>query len=361
MPDTSSTSPRLKPCLNCGEQMERDSAVCWHCGAKRGSLQFPKGEDVLNEVDTNPLSNGHSSSQKAEDEKTGRVVSKLSKIITGSIQALIAIPIILYLGGALLSLLILFFFVVPVVIPIVFKISYLDYVRSALRDAGRSPFYVSLVSTTCSIGFLFLCGFLFGRRRMIVRFEDVVKEDRIKRIDKYLFLPCPDNMRAKDHYKHRHMGILILPKREYGWRSIITALGLLTALSAVIFVSMIAKDYFVLKAGARYIPSAVNALADLVLLWGALVIGAKLGREVIKSKIGGDWGWASSGSSDRANIVGNYLCTPVLGLPSYIVVYLLGVDDLSFDEANKVYLKYRFMISNEVDLTEWSKTDPMIE
>ncbi len=117
--------------------------------------------------------------------------------MAGIIQFLIAIPIILYIGFALLSLLIFLFFIVPVVLPIVVKISYLDYVRSTLREVARSPFYVSLVSTTFSIGFLLLGGFLVGRRRMIEEFEDVVKADSIRNIGGYSFVPCPKEMRVR--------------------------------------------------------------------------------------------------------------------------------------------------------------------
>jgi hypothetical protein len=73
------------------------------------------------------------------------------KVIGGILQFLIAIPVLLYLVFAILSLVILFFFIVPVVIPIATKIWYLDYVRSTLREVSRSPFYVSLVSTAFSI------------------------------------------------------------------------------------------------------------------------------------------------------------------------------------------------------------------
>ena len=187
----------LRPCLNCGEQIRRDSASCWKCGSKRGALQLPKKDDATGGVDTTKLSNGHSSSEQTSNDATGGVVSKLLKIMAGIIQFLIAIPIILYIGFALLSLLIFLFFIVPVVLPIVVKISYLDYVRSTLREVARSPFYVSLVSTTFSIGFLLLGGFLVGRRRMIEEFEDVVKADSIRNIGGYSFVPCPKEMRVR--------------------------------------------------------------------------------------------------------------------------------------------------------------------
>src|SRR6267143_2902877 len=52
MPQASYTSqPRLKPCLNCGEQIERDSACCWKCGAKRGALQLPKEDAATGKLE----------------------------------------------------------------------------------------------------------------------------------------------------------------------------------------------------------------------------------------------------------------------------------------------------------------------
>src|SRR5207253_6785750 len=83
------------------------------------------------------------------------------KVMGGILQFLIAIPVLLYLVFAILSLVILIFFIVPVVIPIATKIWYLDFVRSTLREVSRSPFYVSLVSTTFSVGWLMWMKFAF--------------------------------------------------------------------------------------------------------------------------------------------------------------------------------------------------------
>src|SRR5258708_1226838 len=103
------------------------------------------------------------------------------KLIEGTIQFLIAIPVVIYIVG-LVTLLILIFVIVPVVIPIATKIWYLDYVRSTLREISRSPFYTSLISTFFSLGVLLLCGYLIGRRKLKTRFESVVEGDDIRDI-----------------------------------------------------------------------------------------------------------------------------------------------------------------------------------
>ncbi|MGB9178931.1 MAG: hypothetical protein WCB68_06735, partial [Pyrinomonadaceae bacterium] len=309
MPQIPSTSqPRLKPCLNCGEQIERDSASCWNCGAKRGTLQLPIKKNANNETDVSRTSSRNFLSEKIEKEETGGIISKLFKIVGGIIQILLAIPIILYLGFALLSILIFIFFIFPVVIPIAVKMSYLDSIRSTLRLLSRSPFYVSLVSTTLSIGFLLLCGFLLGKWRMKERFKDAVEGDRIEIMGRYLFVPYPVSMRIKEtnyHTYYKHRGILILPDNTLRdlysyYRSKITPLRLLIIFSAIVFISMVIKDYFVLKVSSRYVPLLINMVGDLFLLWGALIIGIRLGREVIKSKVSCNWGKTSSGFFSKA-------------------------------------------------------------
>src|SRR5437016_10110392 len=116
------------------------------------------------------------------------------KVMGGILQFLIAIPVLLYLVFAILSLVILFFFIVPVVIPIATKIWYLDYVRSTLREVSRSPFYVSLVSTVFSIGPLLVCGYLIGRRKIKAQFASSLERDGIKLIAGCLFVPYPKKM-----------------------------------------------------------------------------------------------------------------------------------------------------------------------
>jgi hypothetical protein len=194
------------------------------------------------------------------------------KLIGGIIQFLITIPVVLYICLALLTLLIFTFFIVPVVMPIATKIWYLDYVRSALREVSRSPFYVSLVSTAFSVGALLVCGSLIGRRKVKSQFESALDGDGISLIaSEFLFVPYPKKMRARENYYHtyyKQRGILVLPESEHQWRGLyyhysskITALRVLTALSVIVFALMVFKDYFVLKAPSRFIPPAVNALA----------------------------------------------------------------------------------------------------
>src|SRR5438552_16012751 len=113
------------------------------------------------------------------------------KVIGGILQFLIAIPVLLYLVFAILSLVILFFFIVPVVIPIATKIWYLDYVRSTLREISRSPFYVSLVSTAFSMGVLLFCGYVVGRRKQGREFVYAVEGDDIRLIGRDLLVPYP--------------------------------------------------------------------------------------------------------------------------------------------------------------------------
>ncbi|MGA9997027.1 MAG: hypothetical protein WBP93_16540 [Pyrinomonadaceae bacterium] len=367
MSQTPSTSqPRLKPCLNCGEQIERDSASCWNCGAKRGALQLPKKRNATNEIDVSRTSSRFFLSEKIEKEATDGIISKLLKVVGAMIQILIAIPIILYLGFALLSILIFIFFIFPVVIPIAVKMSYLDSIRSTLRLLSRSPFYVSLISTTLSIGFLLLCGFLPGKWRMKERFKNAVEGDHIEAMGRYLFVPYPASMRINEtsyHTYYKHRGILIFPDNTWRnlydyYRSKITPLRLLTAFSAIVFISMVIKDYLVLKTASRYVPPLLNMACDLILLWGALIIGIHIGREVIKSKISCNWGNTISGFFSKANIVGDYLCSPVLRSDSYIMIYhLADLDELSFDEAEKVYQKFKDMRDNKIDLSGWSKIE----
>jgi hypothetical protein len=114
-----------------------------------------------------------------------------------------------------------------------------------------------------------------------------------------------------------------------------------------------------LRAASRYIPPPVNALGDLVLVLGAFVLGFLLGKEIMKAKISCVCGGTSSGHSSKANIRGDYLCcSPLLGSGSYTVIYhLVDVDEISFDEADKVYVKFKFIIDNKMDLRDWSKTE----
>jgi len=80
-----------------------------------------------------------------------------------------------------------------------------------------------------------------------------------------------------------------------------------------------------------------------LLLWGALVLGFLLGKEIMKRKISCKWGRTSSGLSSKAHIIGDYLCcSPLLGSGSYTVIYhLVDVDEISYDEAEKVYIKFK--------------------
>lgn len=178
------------------------------------------------------------------------------RLIGGIIQFLIAIPVVLYICFALLTLLIFIFFIVPVVIPVATKIWYLDYVRSTLREVSRSPFYVSLVSTGVSVGVLLLCGCLIGRRKLGEEFVNAVEGDDVILIGRDSFVPYPRKMRVRDNYYHtyyKHRGILVLAETQlkYYRRPKPPAFPSLIALSAIVFTSMLVKDYFVLKAGYR--------------------------------------------------------------------------------------------------------------
>jgi hypothetical protein len=283
----------------------------------------------------------------------------VKKLIEGIIQFLIAIPVVLYICVALLTLLILLFVIVPVVIPIATKIWYLDYIRSTLREVSRSLFYVSLVSTAFSVGPLLVCGYLIGRRKVKAQFESALDQDGINLIAGCLFVPYPKKMRIRENYYHtyyKHRGILIPTEREYRWRGLrrprtvgeqaaaayrastrndIGHLNLLTTFAAVVFSSMVAKDYFVLKATSTDMLLLGNGLGDLVFLWGALVVGVLMGKEIMKSKVCCRWGKNSSGGFSRATIVGDYLCcSSVLASGPYVVIYdLVDVDEVSFQEA----------------------------
>lgn len=280
------------------------------------------------------------------------------KVIGGIIQFLIAIPVVLYISFALLSLLIFVFFIIPVVIPIATKMWYLDYVRSTLREVSRSPFYVSLVSTAFSVGALLVLGCLIGRRKVKAQFDSALDGDGINLIAGCLFVPYPKKMRVRENYYHmyyKHRGILILPEPENQWRGF----TIITALSVIVFASMVIKDYLILKAASRYIPPLVNALGDLLLLWSALLIGILLGKGIMKREISCKWGKTSSGTLNKASIISDYLCcSPLLGSGTYIVIYhLVDLDEISFDEAEKVYLKFKSMLDNKMDLREWSKIE----
>src|SRR5258708_32091768 len=114
---------------------------------------------------------------------------------------------------------------------------------------------------------------------------------------------------------------------------------------------MVIKDFFFLKYSSRHFPPTLNAVSDLVLIWGALVVGIKLGREVIRSKI---CGWnANSVTFIRPNIITGYLCERMLGWPSYVAVYRLTDMEVSFDEARALYGNYQSMQQKKIDLSEW--------
>lgn len=282
-------------------------------------------------------------------------------------QLLLAIPVVLYLGFAVISILLLVFIFFPIVLPLVAKISFLDFIRSSLRGLGRSPFYVSLVATGMSVGILALCGLLVGQKKIRTHFRNAVEQDSIMRVGGYLFVPYPKDMRYRENYYHgyyKHRGILIVPQTSHRWEglyhhywSAVTPLTRWISLLLIGFLALMMKDYFVLKRDPEAWLAIGNALADLILLWGSIFLGIQIGKEMVRRKISCAWARTSSGLSAKPTVVGDYLCSPAHSKDgdSYIMVYhVIDLDELSFADADQVYVKFKAMVADKMDLKLWS-------
>jgi hypothetical protein len=137
---------RLRPCLNCGEQTDRDFNYCWKCGAKRGAVKSNSNIEHVTSESKKINSSSESNSSKS-------FIIRVSEIVLGIIVAPISISLLLYFLAS--SVAVLLFLLLLSVLPAMIHIWFVEYVESHLKAFSHSPRSVFLLATL-----LYWSGFL---------------------------------------------------------------------------------------------------------------------------------------------------------------------------------------------------------
>jgi hypothetical protein len=239
-------------------------------------------------------------------------------------------------GINILAYLFMFFFIIPatlflLALFLVIDISYLELGKSVLRQVGRSPIYLSLITTLLPFGIILLASFVFGFYGIKRKFISILREDKISALSDYVLVPFPADIETTKKRKEEsdwlssyysdnrfllifpHERGKIIPPQKANWLSLfwafnkhkVTAYRVLLGLILTLLTILVLKNYWLLSTGTKN-RFLVHLSVDLVAVLLTLVLGSRLGKEVFKHKISCDW------LGKGFYVVSDYLCVRLL-------------------------------------------------